>query len=517
MPKRSWLAPPSPVESSNRPATSPGLRRSSDATDSSAQSFPLITAKQKHISDEQARWFLTLPEKIRRQQFSREEQITLMIRCKRALEFTSPEIASDAYRRCCSDPKRRARMSLTPQNRPSTSAGVSLDGTQSFLDIDAASVRTTETSNAEMKIFKLYSRRTASDVTDYEKTTNIDKPLPPPPEPVQLMPAPAPRPPKRSPFRRLSLTPLPLPPPILAPPIPSLPPISSISRRGSLRPASVTASFSARLSRPYMDMFSPADLPNAEPTSPSRPYHDVDIRKQLRRTLSSPEKFDEVLEFGFETDNNPTTCTPSVDFDFPFQHLPGPTSDVGDSDPMASYIDSHDEGDEAEEDEDDTTSVDTAPPRTPTPILIDLLPASTGKTPSLDSAIDMPFPLYQAPPTRPATSIADSVGNPREWTLHMTLTRPDLARPSDPFLSTSGVAAEAQMVGRQSAEDVLYSVQRQQTSGVEVETRDPLALQRLEVCEDNTGAQGAFAVGRDVMGSKGMKKAWRRMAGLGLV
>lgn len=263
-------------------------------------------------------------------------------------------------------------------------------------------------------------------------------------------------------------------------------------------------------------MFSPGELPTIEPTSPSRPYHDIDIRKQLRRTLLSPEKFDEALEFGFENDETPAPMSPHTNFSFPFHDVPEVMTDEEDKDPLQSYIESEDETGYEEEDYDDhdVTSLDTTCPRTPTPIAGDLLPTSKGKTPSFDSAIGLPGVLNHIHAPRPPTSLADSLTSPREWTLHMTLTRADLAHPSPSSSSVSEVAAEAHFAVEKSAEEMLYSVQRHQTSGVGLERNDPLALERLKVCEDDTGAQGAFAVGRDGKASKGLKKVWKKFTGV---
>lgn len=493
-PKRSWLAPASPSTATGRPTTSPGLGASSVAN---SFNDPLISAKQKHISEDQARWFLTLPEKIRRQQFSRDEQINLVIRCKKVLESASPDLASDAYRRCCSDSRRHSRTTLLSKDRPSTSAGThSLDGTRSFLDLDSASVQTTDTSSAAMKIFKLYSRRSRSLSADQ---IQAEAPVAPPSLPVVQEPPVSPTPRKR-PFRRFSLTPIPLPPPTLAPaPVPAFPTSPSTNAFKEARPVSVAASLSARLSRPYIEFFSSDPQPLPSPTSESRSYHDEDIRKQLRRTLMSPETFDEALEFGFETKQ--PSPPPSVST----RHLLFPQSHFSDDE---CEDDEEIEGGPAELDAnedfdfglDDSTSIlEPASPRTPTPPLAE--PSPIIKLSSFDSAIGG-LPLYA--PFRPwtITRTLSTSSKPRafttienrEMTIHMSLTRPDLRSIS-------------------STEEELYSVQRQQTSGVGVEKNDPLALQALSVCEDDTGMHGAFAVPESGLGSFGRGR-WKVFKGL---
>ncbi|KAK5174399.1 uncharacterized protein LTR77_001479 [Saxophila tyrrhenica] len=470
-PSPTWPAPPLQAESIRRAATSAGLSECSNDSVVSAATPTMITVKQKKISEEQARWFLMLPEKVRRQQFSREEHLTLLIRCKEVLEPSRSRQAKDSSHRGSSFSRPQSCMSLLPKDRPSTSTATSVNTTTSFLDTDAASVRTTDTSNAEMKIFNLYTGCGGSVSAHNDIVATVPN-LPstqPQPHPSDIA-----TPKKRPAFRRYSLRPLPIPPPVLAPPVPLLPSQSPPASPASSRPLSL----SARLSRPYVGLFTSVFELEADPVQPvqqpvveSRAYDDEDIRKRLRRTLLSPEKFEEVLEFGFSADEE---CPPSASSSDSTLRFDQPAS-------SGSEYDGDNDGDS----EDDDTSVE-ACPRTPTPLSGDLFGPAI-KQSSLDSGIGTP--LSQIEPFSPTATCGPTTSNGnREMTVHMTLTRPGLRSP----------------------EDELYSAQRQQTSGVDVEKHDPLALQVLPVCDDPSGAQGAFAVRRS--GSRmGLRNVWKSL------
>jgi hypothetical protein len=218
-----------------------------------------------------------------------------------------------------------------------------------------------------------------------------------------------------------------------------------------------------------MDLFTsvPAPLPEPQPeyAAEFKSYHDEDIRKQLRKSLISPESFDKVIEFGYVAEEVPPLPSATTEY-FPFHH---PPSSSGESDCGG-----------------DETSTEATGPRTPTPTSGPLLTAV--KQTSFDFGVNMPLKFASDTGLATTHSPAHSISN-REVTVHMTLTRPDLRTP----------------------EERLYSVQRQQTSGVDVEKQDPLALQVLPVCDDPTGAHGAFAVQSE--NSKGFKRVWKTLRG----
>jgi hypothetical protein len=206
----------------------------------------------------------------------------------------------------------------------------------------------------------------------------------------------------------------------------------------------------------------------AELKSPekSRAYDDVETRKLLRRSLMSAETFDEALEFGFAS-HEPTSP------------LPATTTDN-----RQPPFGNKEYGSEEEDDDDDYASTtDATEPRTPSPTFHAV--TTNARQTSFDSSyrtFSKGSSSSSTPIGRPSTSISN-----REMTIHMSLTRRDLRTP----------------------EEELYSTQRRETSGVEVETQDPLALQSLPVCDDPTGAHGAFAL--PDQSSKGLKKVWKTL------
>ena len=410
----------------------------------------LLRTDQDTISEDQAKWFLMLPDKTRKQHFSRQDQAALMVRCKKILEHVFPNFTEDTSRGYV-DTTRGNLVSHETAPRPSTSAGSATGESQSFLAIDVPTIRSDESVSAELEIVKLYSGPDASETEENHNNWRPPLPqgsLPPPPSDSNAVAVPR-KTKRKSLHRKLSLTPLPLPPPVLAPPVPPVPPAASLEpvRHFGL---------STRLSRPFVE---PMDAP-PDPPAQKKDYRDPNARKQLRNALVSPEKFDEALAFGFSPTDKASPSPSAEDQSFPIQQPPLCHSD---------------------NEEDDDHSVDTHGPRTPTTISDN---QAAIKLPSFDSATEFPFVQNNRPKTSSSRSPAGSVGN-REMTIHMTLTRRDLSSP----------------------EEELYSVQRRQNSGIDVEKVDPLALETLPVCDDPTGAHGAFAVQDSV--PKGLKRVWK--------
>lgn len=459
--KGSWLAPPTPT-SPARPSTSAGTLSSSNPSPVNGSKVSLIQAGETEINVDQARWFLMLPDKVRKQQFSTAEQVALMRRCKTVLEDVSPEMAADVYRRLLKF-SREDRDRPASRPRPSTSDECIFDDEKSHLTTDTWLDSNTDDADWEVDMLRRYSKPLRSSLEDEVKSSTAPTPMvtaddmfnmvsipPPPPSPDErdfMEKA------KRLSFkRRHSLTPLPLPPPTLAPPVPAMPPVPAISSDPVRHFA-----LSAKQARPSVEQ-APALL---EP--PKKYYADNAARIKLRTALSSSEKFDEMLAFGLSPTverNNSTSTNSSFE-----NRQPG------------LY--------HSEQEDDDAKSVETLSPSTPT---YNSDTQSSTKQPSFDSGVD--FSYIQS--TRPKTSHgspAGSIGN-RQMTIHMTLTRQDLRSPNP--------------------EEQIYSTQRLQTTGVEIEKVDPLALQPLYVSDDSSGAHGAFAISENGL-PKGLKRVWRSL------
>jgi hypothetical protein len=422
------------------------------------------------ITVDQARWFLSLPEKIRKQHFSREELLLLTQHSREVLQIVG-QLETDEESTTCSSP--------TPSHPGSVLAQASVassDFTEEAIfelsevnydrddpaelpvvaELEAESIhlvelegnsihsgRTGATGEAHAEILTMYSNRRASIATTVSTST-----IPPPPAYPQLEPIPPPEPHRRkkSLARVLALTPVALPPPTLSP----APPL----------PSPTTIRHFATGARPYTAPTPPLELPAPQ----ARYYQDPEARKQLRTYLASPQKFDEALEFGFPSNgtNSVTPMSPNTeDGVFPIQRSTSQWS---------------------HESIEDDVSVDTHGPTTPTLVQDQTL----AEAKAFESGMNLPIRV-----TTTAREISHSPSNSlerREMTIRMTLTRPEL---------------------RTGSEEKLYSTQRTQNSGVEVAETDPLALDPLPVCDDPTGAHGAFAQ-LDAPPAKGFKKVFRK-------
>lgn len=209
---------------------------------------------------------------------------------------------------------------------------------------------------------------------------------------------------------------------------------------------------------------SPSLTPTETPPA-TKYYKDSQARHKLREFLASPEKFDEALEFGFPSERGIVERSTSVTSGLE----PTLESDVEN----ISITDSRDDEEEAS----------SRSPKTPS-LVNDGFHSTTTPHSSLDSGVALPF----TPGKASSRSLSPDISG-REMTLRMTLTRPDLRAP----------------------ERELYALQRKEVSGVEVADSDPLALSALTVCNDHTGAHGAFAV--TLSSKSGFKKVWRNLRG----
>lgn len=443
------LEPRSPYHTITRPLSSPAIgktpsRANPEEPPSPPPSKPDTSVDPKTISEREAQWLLSLPDKARKLRFTREEHLLLTIRCKKALELTSPELAKDVYRRCLSSTGDKV-VAFRLEDEPSSSAGGNPADDADSIDVDASPVDSTESTGDELQIFELYSPPDTPGFMQIN-TKPLPSPSPPPsPDPQTVLDPPSRL---RKPLHRVPLTPLPLPPPTLAPPVRP----TSILRRSSSS-AELFHSLPRResLARPT--------------TANARLYEDAASRKYLWNT-NARQQLDEAIEFGFPTASDFKESSSAVSESFPFQHPPLRRLDTG---------------------QEDQESIESPGPRTPVNPLDD--EHVTTKQASFDSDTGMPPRLksaLKAPSNRRLNASMDN----RKKVIHMALSRPDLRSP----------------------EMVLYDVQRQLNSGIEVEKEDPLALETLSVCDDPTGAQGAFAV-HGIGNSKRLKRVWNSLRG----
>lgn len=221
-------------------------------------------------------------------------------------------------------------------------------------------------------------------------------------------------------------------------------PSSSQHRPGHSRTATLNV-------RPSIDSVSKSLDPSAAY------YQDPEARQKLRRYLSSPQKFDEAVEFGFPSNFN------IAEADFLFQARGSTSSNDAQAflkDEMISFIDRYDDNTSDNSSEECSNA-----PATPAdgddqsrrkPYASSIFAGlDATEVPSLNFKMDSDIFAYRFS--------QDPLAN-REMTLRMTLTRPEL----------------------RASEKDLYGWTRNEG--------DPLALEHLPMSDDTTGEHGAFAV-----------------------
>ncbi|KXS94392.1 hypothetical protein AC578_7798 [Pseudocercospora eumusae] len=387
---------PKPSLDSGRPKTTHSFRPSPSLSQLSRFKKSSQSRSEADVDESQALWFLALPDKLKRSNFTPEELTLLTESSERALgiSLTSEDSAS---RRTTLD----RNGSIGSHHYQSSVSEEFEDFEKHWYGMDSESIMSSEPGAHELEILKLYARqRQGSESTTYSSIV---------PEAVEPRPES-----RRKSFTRkraISLAPIPLPPPTLLPAVPPLPSPSTLRSMEHVR--------------------SPLPLPSpVDSATETKYYKDTSARSKLREYLASPEKFDEVLEFGFRPDRRKRATS------------------------MDEYED--DLNEDLEElsianSKDDEDMSSTMSPRTPAGSEANFGGHTTHS--SLDSGKVLP-PSHKVM----VRSLSPELSG-REMTLRMTLTKPELRAP----------------------EAELYSFQRREVSGVDLETRDPLALGALPV------------------------------------
>lgn len=216
------------------------------------------------------------------------------------------------------------------------------------------------------------------------------------------------------------------------------------------------------------------DVPGM-PDPDAKYYHDPEARMKLKLYLGSPEKFDEVVEYGFPSDS---AMAPERPAHRPRTHASKLSNgtQVYLKNPTVFFLDDSDGSDDDTDDDDDNEYDSPLTPSDSEAVRYNPRTISS-KYSSIDSA-GLPSPsIRQKTP--------ELLSN-REMTLRMTLTRPDL----------------------RAAEEVYLRQGNGQNAPVD---EDPLALAALPpLTDDNTGLRGPFirAAGKD----RGMmQRLWKRV------
>ncbi|KAK6006222.1 hypothetical protein QM012_006632 [Aureobasidium pullulans] len=237
---------------------------------------------------------------------------------------------------------------------------------------------------------------------------------------------------------------------------------STVSSNASVRPFNPLGCHPLGGSRATIMTQSPFDYTKVAtkvpetPSSTTRQYLDPKTRMMIRQCTASPEAFDEVVNFGYQTEEDyPATDSPTTPG---FQFDEGLSSSDGISDEDEDYftLDSDDE------------------------------PWTPGSDDTLATSWDMHSPTYS-----PVQRYDSSCYRPKQrpMTLRVTLTKPE-----NKVLDDSPVrAAKPAQPYRPSLRVV-----------------DPLALEQLTFSDDVTGKYGAFAVTPTKDSSK-MKKLLKRL------
>ena len=352
--------------------------------------------RQQSVASNEASWFLTLPEKIKKKEFTREEQAVLAGRLRES-------VILDAGDEAIYKASRRASRNLTPLFDPSSPVSIRTS-TASDRSVDDC---TSAMADAMYESFRWM---------DEEEDINLKLVLDDYHANLDGFVIPTPNSNRRPSFRRtMSITKMPFGRNSLSsiqPRSPKFEPNSSHSRQKSR-----TLSLIAPKHVPH-DSISSID-PNATH------YQDPEARLKLRVYLASPQKFDEAIEFGFPSMDGVTDgaekenkAPKRLSKNITGRKLPRPDR------AQVSFLND----DTASLFEDDASMADPESPLTPLGIDLGLRPRGVsptcvrGSKTSSDLSHLVPKPTIVKQPEPYAQAMAGS----REMTLRMTLTRPDL-------------------------------------------------------------------------------------------
>jgi hypothetical protein len=375
-------------------------------------------------------WFDSLPDKIKKRQFTREEQVVLAKHLRASVILDAADeaiykVGRRASRNISPDQElftptlssRRDSMASTASEKPSLEPAADGRAPDSFFD----SFRwLDEEDDLDLRLF----------LDDYHANLREDVALP----------TDKPRPSFR---RHLSISKLPFG-------------RSSLSHS---RPATMTRAVTSTPTSPALSPLSPIStnvqhvrrksrtlsliggkLASNESVTAIDPgaahYQDPEARLKLRVYLASPQKFDEAIEFGFPSVDalggasapakakNPTAAAP--------KHVREKSSDLMSS--LRTFLADEDDDDKMSLNSDQASAADPESPKTP----------EAFERPAL-----RPLRLATEPvqPSRPVEAYAQMPASSREMTLRMTLTRPDLRACEDQIY---GFQKTAHFVGRRS-------------------------------------------------------------------
>ncbi|TVY55946.1 hypothetical protein LCER1_G003438 [Lachnellula cervina] len=373
--------------------------------------------KQHSVTSSEASWFLTLPDKIKKRQFTQEEQVVLAGRLRESVILdAADESVYKAKQRQVNRNLTVPSASTTPTTpitpRSSVSSRRSQDGKSSMAAAMYESFRwMDEESDLDLRLA----------LDDYH--ANLDGVVIPSPTSA-----------RRPSFRRqMSISQR----PFGKGPLPSLQHHSPRPPRSE--PQSSYSSHNRQQSR-ALSLIQPKHVPQNSVSSidpNAKHYQDPEARLKLRVYLASPQKFDEAIEFGFpsldgtDKENNPPRRISKE------QALKGRSSrDAAGfkssfaTDGGISFLD-----DAASLFDDDVSMPDLDSPITPEGIDTSCRPpprtstsayAYSGVKSSNTSADYSHLGITKPTVVKPQDGYTQAMAGSREMTLRMTLTRPDL-------------------------------------------------------------------------------------------
>jgi len=375
------------------------------------------SSRAKSITAAEASWFLSLPDKIRRKQFTKEEQIRLAGQRDSVILDAADEAIYKASRR---------NRTLTPLSQaPFPSSRISMESSRGGM----ASERPTSMALAMAESFRWMDEDPdlRLDLDDYH--ANL-------PDVVIPTHASSIRPSFR---RHMSVSKIPFGRPSLSSPTRTTSCTHPFPPTHSRQRSRAVSLISPRLASSLYGEDAPR--PSIDPHATH--YQDPEARLKLRVYLASPQKFDEAIEFGFpSTDGVLNPSSASADQENaanPGVRLARTQAlhRTGLSDTSHTFFD-----DGGSLLDDDASMADPDSPRTPhEAIFRDHQPQPS----RLASLADDRRPALH----RHADSYSLSAAGTREMTLRMTLTRPDLRSDADSIYgwqvgrSKSPLAAES--------------------------------------------------------------------------
>jgi hypothetical protein len=355
-------------------------------------------SRQQSVSSNEASWFLTLPEKIRNKQFTREEQVVLAGRLRES-------VILDAADEAIYKASRRASRNLTPLFDPPT-LSTPRSSTDSYLDPDSKGDSTTAMAAEIYESFRWMDEEDDLDLKlvldDYH--ANLDG---------VVIPTPASN--RRPSFRRqLSISKRPF----------GRNSFSSL-RSPKFEP---TANNHNRQKSRALSLIAPKHGVNASVSSidpNATHYQDPEARLKLRVYLASPQKFDAAIEFGFPAING------VADGDKENKTPKRASKDCARMKKSFSTEKSFLNDDDASLFEDDVSMNDPESPITPICAELGFRPQARALTPpvtigSKTSADFQHLGIHKPTLVKQPESYAQAMAGNREMTLRMTLTRPDL-------------------------------------------------------------------------------------------